>query len=501
MELRPLQKEALVAAYHTGGLAGMLAVGSGKTLVASLIPSLWPEARALILAKAGLVYQGSRMMQEYSEHFSISDSVKWMSYDFLSRQNGADILFELQPDIIIADEAQCLANPKATRTMRFLRYMEARPETKFFFLSGTITRHSIRDFAHLMELAFGDKSPLPRDWITITEWSECLDSDQGVRYPGKLHLLTDKPKLESIDEARLAVSKRIKETLGVVSSSDSSVASSITISKLDFKLSDTIRAALRNLEDTWERPDGEPLVQALDIWRIRNQMMLGGYYRWTEQPPRPWIEARRGWFSALREFLNKNADTNLDSPMLVTNAVERGELPHLAPALAAWKAEALKFPLPPIAWEWIDKEHLKALAKNISKRKPSIVWTRFRAPSHYLAKLMEVPYFGANEGDAINFESGERTIVASINAHKEGRNLQNFSRNILVSGVDAAADFEQLLGRTHRAGQMADTVELGFFEYLLPDMKKCMENAKYLLQITGNEQKILIADKDGGWDA
>jgi hypothetical protein len=316
-----------------------------------------------------------------------------------------------------------------------------------------------------------------------------------------LHKLTDKPKLETIEEARLAVSKRIKDTLGVVSSSESSVGASILISPIKFKLSDKVKAALKNLEDTWERPDGEPLVQALDIWRVRNQLVLGGFYRWTEQPPRKWIEARRAWFSALREFLNKSATTNLDSPMLITHAVERGELPHLAPLLTAWRAEESKFPLPPIAWEWIDKEHLKSIAGLIKKHPPSIVWTRFRVPSHYLAKELEATYYGADEGDAINAERGERTIVASLNAHREGRNLQAFSRNILVSGVGSAADFEQLLGRTHRAGQNADTVEFKFLEHLLPDMKSCVENAKYLLQITGNEQKILIADKEGDWHA
>jgi hypothetical protein len=505
MLLRPLQLQALTAAFHTGGLAGLLSVGSGKTLVACLIPSLYPDSRALILARAGLVSQGERMTAEYSQSFYVSSSIRWMSYDFLSREGGTDILMQLQPDIIIADEAQCLANPKAARTKRFVRYMEAHPNTMFFFLSGTITRHSIRDFAHLMQLALGTATPLPRDWATITEWGECIDSDQGVRYPGHLRYLgVVYDPLPDIESARVTLQKRIKATLGVVASNSSSADASILIKPMKVKLSPKIKEAVCTLQDTWCRPDGDELVTAIEVATVKSQLQLGGHYRWSKKPPRDWLDARRDWHRELRDFLNKHSKEGLDSPFLVVGALLRNEddrigskiIGKLAKCYAAWLKQANSLPTPPVTWDWTDKGHLENLALHIKKLGPCIVWSSFSVPSVALAKMLGAPYYGAAEGDRINAEDGSRTIVASLRAHKEGRNLQAFSSNVLVGNLSAGADAEQLIGRTHRAGQKADEIQIHVPVYLKDNIEKCISDGKYLEQITGNPQKIVFADKE-----
>lgn len=502
MSLRPLQLQALTAAFHTGGLAGLLSVGSGKTLVASLIPSLFPDSRALILAKAGLVSQGERMMREYSYHFSISDSVRWMSYDFLSRAGGTDILTRLKPDIIIADEAQCLSNPKAARTKRFLRYMDEHPQTMFFFLSGTITRHSLKDFAHLMALALEEGSPVPRTWATITEWSECIDSDQGCRYPGALSMLSPTQELlPDIDAGRRAVQARIKDTLGVVASKVGSVEASITFRPLKIEISKKIESAICALQDTWTRPDGEELVSAIDVWRLKGQFLLGGYYKWVEKPPVKWLDARKNWHRGLREFLSNHSAPHIDSPLLVTNAIRsqnstllKGHMTPLTGLYQTWKTQESTFPVPNVKWEWIDFSHLERLRDEINSLGPSIVWTNYRAPSMALSHILQAPFYGAGEGDSINAEDGTRTIVASIRAHKEGRNLQAFNRNVMVGSLNAGADIEQLIGRTHRAGQEADEIVFHLPTYMREEMEKWKEDAKYIESLTGNQQKVLLAD-------
>lgn len=504
MKIRPLQMQALTAAFHTGGLAGLLSVGSGKTLVASLIPSLFPDSRALILAKAGLVSQGERMMREYSDSFSISSSVRWMSYDFLSRAGGTDILTHIKPDIIIADEAQCLSNPKAARTKRFLRYMEEHPQTMFFFLSGTITRHSLKDFAHLMALALEEGSPVPRTWAPITEWAECLDSDQGCRYPGALSMLSPTQELlPDIDAGRRVVQARIKDTLGVVASEAGSVEATITFKPLKIKPSEKIQKALVSLHETWTRPDGEELVSAIDVWRLRGQFLLGGYYKWVEKPPVKWIDARKNWHRGLREFLSKHSAPHIDSPLLVTNAIRaqnatllKGHMTPLTGLYQAWKIQEATFPVPNVKWEWIDFSHLERLRDEINSLGPSIVWTNYRAPSTALAHILQAPYYGAGEGDAINAEDGSRTIVASIRAHKEGRNLQAFNRNVMVGSLNAGADWEQLIGRTHRAGQEADEITFHLPLYMKEELEKGVEDAKYIEALTGNQQKLSFADRE-----
>jgi hypothetical protein len=444
------------------------------------------------------------MMYEYSNHFSISDQVKWMSYDFLSRAGGTDILSHLKPDIIIADEAQCLSNPKSARTKRFLRYMDEHPQTMFYFLSGTITRHSIKDFAHLMALALEENSPVPRTWQPITEWAECLDSNQGSRYPGALSLLSPtQALLPDIDAGRKVVQARIKDTLGVVASETGSVEATLTFKPLKIKTSDKIEKALKDLQSTWSRPDGEELVSAIDVWRLKSQFLLGGYYKWVEKPPVKWLDARREWHRGLREFLSKHSAPHIDSPLLVTNAIRtsnvtllKGNMTPLKGLYEAWKIQECTFPIPNVKWEWIDFSHLERLRDEINSLGPCIVWSNYRAPTMALAHILQAPFYGAGEGDSINGEDGSRTIVASIRAHKEGRNLQAFNVNVMVGSVNAGADWEQLIGRTHRAGQEADEIVFHLPRYMKDELEKGVEDAKYIEALTGAQQKLSFADKE-----
>lgn len=508
MELRPSQEQALVAAFFVGGTMGALRVGAGKTLVASLIPSLFPDCRALILAKAALVRQGERMMQEYSYHFSISDSVRWMSYDFLSRANGTDILDRLKPDIIIADESQCLSRFESARTKRFMRFMDDNPQTMFVFLSGTIMRRSIKDFAHLSSLAMGEGSPLPRDWNTVNEWAECLDEGEGNRYPGALSMLyPDRTAVESVEDGRRTIQDRLRDTLGVVIGKGEDCQASLTIKPFRVRPSETIKKYIKNLDATWTRPDGEELVLALDVWRVRSQLFMGGFYKWAVNPPAEWLQARGAWNIALRKFLTRHSKAHLDSPFLVIKAIKDENVSllgkHLEPLkklYVAWKVEEGKFATPNVVWQWIDGGHLMHLATELRKKAPCIVWSNHLVPSHELAGLMGVPYYGAKEGDSIHSETGKRSIVASIKAHGTGRNLQKaFSRNVVIGVPD---DWEQLIGRTHRSGQEADEVEVYVSTHLKEDLERGIKDAEYQQITTDQPRKIVYADKEEwpeGW--
>jgi hypothetical protein len=87
--------------------------------------------------------------------------------------------------------------------------------------------------------------------------------------------------------------------------------------------------------------------------------------------------------------------------------------------------------------------------------------------------------------------------VASIQAHGTGRNLQMFSRNLVVSCPSAGADWEQLLGRTHRQGQQADEVEYDFFDTFDHEVKTAVKDAAYIKDILGQDQRLLFADREG----
>jgi hypothetical protein len=64
-----------------------------------------------------------------------------------------------------------------------------------------------------------------------------------------------------------------------------------------------------------------------------------------------------------------------------------------------------------------------------------------------------------------------------------------------VAVVADAGAWEQLIGRTHRQGQLADEVEVYVFAHgaFADALETARERAKYIENTTGNTQKLLLA--------
>ena len=83
----------------------------------------------------------------------------------LSRPESADLLEELDPDLIILDEAHNVASFKSARTKRVFQFFRDRPDCRAIVMSGTLTSKSLNDFSHLVELALRDGSPIPTSYF------------------------------------------------------------------------------------------------------------------------------------------------------------------------------------------------------------------------------------------------------------------------------------------------------------------------------------------------
>jgi SNF2 family DNA or RNA helicase len=84
----------------------------------------------------------------------------------------------------------------------------------------------------------------------------------------------------------------------------------------------------------------------------------------------------------------------------------------------------------------------------------------------------------------------------SVKAHGTGKNLQQWSNNLLTSFLPNGSTLEQLIGRTHRLGQQADEVFVYYFEQhstVHNDIEKAREIASYIQETQGNRMKILAA--------
>jgi hypothetical protein len=167
--------------------------------------------------------------------------------------------------------------------------------------------------------------------------------------------------------------------------------------------------------------------------------------------------------------------------------------------LDAWRTIRSTFE-PNVEARWCDDSALKTCAHWLGR--PGLLWTEHRFFAEALAEATGLPYFGAGGFSATgayieDCKPGDAAI-ASIDANREGKNLQRlWSRNLVVCPPASAAIWEQMIARTHRPGQEADEVE---FDVLLG----CRENydacrhalggAAVIADVTGKRQKLLLAD-------
>lgn len=483
MTLRACQADSLLGALEAGGLFAPLHVGAGKTLIAALLATVLDAKRPLVLTTSALEVQTRRLFKEYAHHFYIRDDVQVRSYSLLSRPEQFDLLVRLDPDLIIADEVHALRDPKSARTKRFLRFFKTHAETIFCALSGTMTKRSIKDYAHLMRLALKDWTPLPRDYPTLAEWSEALDPEP-VRPPGALKMLC-----EDDESPHEGFARRMRQTRGVAASPAEALGATLIVRVVEEPPSTAIAKARRDLQTTWERPDGDELTTALEVATVDHQLRLGGFYAWSTPPDREWLRARRMYRSAVRRWLSDHSREECDSFALVERAIERGEL--YFEERFEW-LQHRDTPEPPKHWVWIDES---TIAWAASREGTQLIFTDLVAVGRRVAELAGAPYFGEGPiaAKAILDETGQRSIVCSLQAHGQGRNLQMFSRALVLGVPPTGTIWEQMLGRLHRAGQLADEVEYIVPKTFEPELDRAMDDARYVEASTGQVQKLTHA--------
>ena len=487
--LLPAQRRALYWVGHCGGLAGIVGVGHGKFLISALAPTVLGAVRPLLLVPARLKFQTLAELAIWRERYRIGD-IHVESYAALSTRPA--LLDEIAPDLIVADECHMLRHRGAARTRRVLRYFRAQPETRFVGLSGTYTSKSLRDYAHLVELALRNASPVPLDYPLVESWSAMVDVGGE---PTPYDEVAFAPLLADTEQpvARDALYRLLDRTPGVELTRGQACDASIEIRAIPLALPAEIATALDDLDRDWISPSGENLVDAVRVAAVRRQLLQGFYYRW-DWPGGvvdvPWLAARASWFSVVRGIIRSNR-RGLDTPAQVAEAIEAGTLTR-ADAVAAWSlwdAQRAK-PAPPVETVWLDPFVLTATAALLRRTGPALVWARSRAMLSGLS--MSMPAIPA--GDEPHGYTPQ--LALSVASHGTGLNLQAWNTNILTSVPPGGATVEQLLGRTHRAGQAADEVILFYFDShdsVRDDWRKVLADAEYVRGTTGASQKCLAA--------
>lgn len=502
MSLRPLQAASLHEIATYGGLFGPIAVGGGKTLLSLLAPRVLGSVRPMLLLPASLIEKTRRDWRALANHWQIPQGIQIQSYETLGREGASKFLESTRPDLIVADEAHRLKNLKAGVTRRVARYMHAHPSTAFVAISGTLLKDDIEDFAHLLIWSLKLGAPVPLEKGELSEWSECL----GTKARNPLHVVEPGPLLQFAlpadrdgDEkatARRAFRRLLRDTPGVIASGEEQIGCSIYISAVSYAPNNATETNFRTLREQWETPDGWALTQAVDVWRHARELALGFHYVWDPRPPPEWLEARRQWAKFVRDVLSRSK--SLDTELQVRNAALAGAIDRSL--WDAWAAVKDSFAIQSKA-VWHDFGALQ-LATEWAKQGPGIIWTEHSFFARELARVSGLHYYGEQglrDGDGAPIEQASplTCIIASARANSTGRNLQAWNRNLITSPPAGAPAWEQLLGRTHRQGQTADTVTCDVMVTCrehFDAFERARELARASEQTMGHAQKLLIAD-------
>jgi hypothetical protein len=531
MALFPIQAAALIAIHDHGGAFLPIPVGEGKTIVSFLAGRMLNAQRPALLIPAALRRKTYREFQTLYKHWFApvvfmreKDFDKCVfNYEGLSRASGKDALHAYKPDVIIADEAHLLKNRDAACTRVVERFMYENPETRFVAMSGSMTSRSILDYWHIMMWCLREKMPLPRYSSEVERWADALDEKKAilVNRPdakiftqflraedwssmGVINEYADEPHLRA---ARIGFRNRLLSAPGIVQTKDERLGVSLIMKRAHIDPGKMANNWLAVLRVTKKTPNGEDLNLPTEIWRMARELACGFWYRWDPPPPQDWLAARRAWGWYERQILLRDGlfyaqykELRCDSPFQLASAIVQGRIenPGVCRAYFDWAAIRDSYKHDVIA-EWIDDGVLNFAAEWLEREK-GIVWTEHRAFGEKLSAITGVGFCSEEgldaQGKMIEDYDG-RPVIASVQANHRGRNLQAWCRNLGVTFPPNGARMEQLLGRTHRSGQKANTVYFDWVdacEEQSEGFRQLLADARYIEDTWGKKQKVNFAD-------
>lgn len=495
LTLRPLQLQALWELSQCGGLLGDMPIGSGKTLVTLLAGTVLKAERPLLLVPSSLVPKTRLDIAYYGAHFRLP-ALEVVSYEALSLAKNAGLLASLRPDLICGDEAHAIAKSSSARSKVLRLYARRQPECKYVWLSGTLITRSIKDCAGLSSMALRSGSPYPRDYHTIEAWSWAVDD--GVLFEAEPGVLEE--WCQPGEHVRDGLRRRVRETRGVVGGSggEETCPASLTFQNVRIALPKLVTRALTDLRTKWELPGGEELDDPLSQHRAVEQLACGYYLRWTWPRGEPealqlaWRRARAAWNTAVYHKL-KHASEGMTSPLLLYRAAASGRWAEVS--WAPW-AELRGQCRPRTEAVWVDNFLVDAAAKWAAKHH-GIVWVDGPEFGARLAAESGLVYYGGGAGAAEALAALERSgpgtpsIIVSINAHRDGLNLQGPYGEALYTCIPRMAKvWQQSLGRIHRPGQQRDQVDIYLVQHT-PELQDALQdarrNADFIYQIQGSD--------------
>ena len=507
VHLLPQQAIAVREVLQNRGGFLPMGVGSGKTLtflvLGAALEMRFPgiRSRTYHLVKAGLDNAGRKSeIAAYLEDWSVP-APQVLHFDAISPVSGKNLLEQLDPLALLIDEIHHFKNPHASRTARFRRWRKANPDRIVVGATGSITKRSIKDFAHIVPWCLPTHPPVPTRLETIEEWADALDErlDMGARaQPGALLDWCTESELieyEPLRAVRRAFRRRLVETPGVVvySVPASTIGAELHIEEHVQEAAPAVVSAFGCLRN-WELPDGTEIIEALDMARHVRTMPLGYWLRWRYPAPVEWLEKRKAYMGFIRAQLGGR----FDSPDEVARAFPT------APEVSQWRAIKKSYE-PETIPEWIDGAAI-AYA-HAWMQKPGVVFCDNTVFGQALAHIAGCQFYGPG-GLSASGQPIERcaapVCVASVKANGEGRNLQRWSRGLLMQPPPNNLQMQQNLGRWFRIGQKSARVDVTVFIGCLEhagNLRQCVSDAQYATDGAMGDDSQLLSTAHIKWGA
>lgn len=508
--LKPLQVLSLLHASAAGGLLGALGCGVGKTLLSAVLPTFLRAERPLLLVPAALVEKTRAEFAEWSVYYEIRP-IKVISYERISRDSGLNELTSYAPDLLICDEAHYLKDLSSARTLRIGGYLERNQSVRAIFLSGTLLNRSIGNVAHLGDWALAESSPFPRELRTVAEWDNIL---YGETNEFALQRFSPLLSAAGLTDPAKALYEKLRRVSGVVLTHGDTVESSLQINKVFLQiprelqeqikkcLEEGVLAGFEGVEDLDALSASGHLWESTDdfILRALSQMYSGFLYYWAwpnNVRDEEWLSARRNWSRTARRILEMQLP-HFDTLGLIENNFE--QLPREVARAAEsayhqwFSTEMYKKDPPPKKEVWVSDYLIESVGKLLSKiKEPTLIWVNFTALAERMSSILKIAYVGG--GEEIPAYEGQHLIL-SLKSHATGKNLQAWHNNIVAAPISDPAMWEQLLARTHRMGQRADTVNVYTFQHAIfgSSFNHARSNSKVIGVCTGSPRRINYAD-------
>ena len=230
---------------------------------------------------------------------------------------------------------------------------------------------------------------------------------------------------------------------------------------------------------------------------MARQLSLGFYYYW-DWPDGvkdwAWLDARALWHAELRRVL-KRPRPGRDTPALVVKQIDEGgklaEDEALVDALKGWRRVADR-PEPPTRVAWLSEAVIRDAVDFVRIWYPeALIWYSDGAVADLLERMGVTVVRG---GESPPLEPDGLTAL-SVTAHGTGFNLQAWHVNLVLGAPASATLNEQLLGRTHRAGQTERVQALYLVDKKGPlerALGKALQRAERIEAAEGQRQRLLL---------